>query len=472
MGRRARTLYRKAIETQENAKQLRKKGSQGNLYTGEPASMKNLSDDEAIAEHSEDELPSQLDLDEVLEAPQKASNGTVNVQTNVPNPTQVVRDWETITKTKTDARRSSWADEVEKEEETECKASIWVNFDISKVSNAGFKLEFVSPLKAGEDKVCEIDVDDISTELEYWKNTIVCYVLGAHPPFSVLNSYIQRKWGKHGVSKVSMLKNGITLVKFDSQTGMNEVLREGIYHFDNKPLIVKAWHEDMEFTKDELYIVPIWVKLPGLEFKYRGPKGLSKIGSLIGKPLMADSNTKKKIGLHFARLLIEVDVGAILPDVVHFKNEKGVLVEQKVQYDWKPTLCKFCQNYGHNEPDCRKKKPQVENVKKPVVNWDMIDQQMAPTKEVVKVDGVNEHKKEALVKKAGRNAGKQVSQDDTITGWTTPANTSRSSTRKEPQPHKLLNPFNVLSEGATSKDAKRSPVQHGGGSVVAPPISG
>ncbi|PHU14690.1 hypothetical protein BC332_15895 [Capsicum chinense] len=432
MGRRARTLCRKAIETQENAKQLRKKGSQGNCTQGEPASMKNLSDDEAIAEHSEDELPSQLDLDEVLGAPQKAielqeSNGTVNVQTNVPNPTQVVRDWETITKTKTDVRRSSWADEVEKEEETERKTSIWDNFDISKVSNAGFKLEFVSPLKAGEDKVREIDVDDISTELEYWKNTI---------------------------------------------TGMNEVLREGIYHFDNKPLIVKAWHEDMEFTKDELYIVPIWVKLPGLEFKHWGPKGLSKIGSLIGKPLMADSNTKKKIGLHFARLLIEVDVGAILPDVVHFKNEKGVLVEQKVRYDWKPILCKFCQNYGHNEADCRKKKPQVENVKKPVVNRDMIDQQMAPTKEVVKVDGVNEHKKETLVKKAGRNAGKQVWQDDTITGWTAPANTSRSSTRKEPQPHRLLNPFNVLSEGATSKDAKRSPVQHVGGSVVAPPISG
>ncbi|KAM3383419.1 hypothetical protein P3S68_008994 [Capsicum galapagoense] len=237
--------------------------------------MKNLSDDEAIAEHSEDELPSQLDLDEVLGAPQKAielqeSNGTVNVQTNVPNPTQVVRDWETITKTKMDARRSSWADEVEKEEETERKASIWDNFDISEVSNAGFKLEFVYPLKAGGDKVCEIDVDDISTELEYWKNTIKCYVLGAHPPFSVLNSYIKRKWGKHGVNKVSMLKNGITLVRFDSQAGMSEVLREGIYHFDNKPVIVKAWHEDMEFTKDEWYTVPIWVKLPGLEFKYWG----------------------------------------------------------------------------------------------------------------------------------------------------------------------------------------------------------
>lgn len=87
----------------------------------------------------------------------------------------------------------------------------------------------------------------------------------------------------------------------------------------------------MKFTKNKLYTVPIWVKLPGLDFKYCGPKGLSKIGSLIGKPLMTDGNTKKKIGLHFARLLIEVEVGTVLPFISGMK--KGVLMEPKIQYD-------------------------------------------------------------------------------------------------------------------------------------------
>lgn len=45
-----------------------------------------------------------------------------------------------------------------------------------------------------------------------------------------------------------MLKNGIVLVRFDSGMGKEEVLQGGIYHFDNKPLIVKAWSPDMEFT--------------------------------------------------------------------------------------------------------------------------------------------------------------------------------------------------------------------------------
>lgn len=137
------------------------------------------------------------------------------------------------------------------------KASIWDNFDISKISNAGFKLEYVNPETHGESLIGEIVLDDINTEIEYWKSAIVCYVLGAHPHFVVLNGYIQRVWAKYGINKVAIMKNGIVLVRFDSENGKNEVIQGGIYHFDNKPLIVKEWNPDMEFTREELHTVPI-----------------------------------------------------------------------------------------------------------------------------------------------------------------------------------------------------------------------
>ncbi|XP_060178153.1 uncharacterized protein LOC132608098 [Lycium barbarum] len=152
-----------------------------------------------------------------------------------------------------------------------------------------------------------------------------------------------------------MLKNGVVLVRFDTAIGKNDVLQAGIYHFDSKPFIVKAWNSDMDFSREELYTVPIWIKLPGLDFKYWSPKGLSKIGSLIGKPLTVDKNIERKIGLNFARLMVEVGMDSILPDTVTFINERGCLIEQKVSYEWKPTLCKLCKKYGHSEDVCRKK---------------------------------------------------------------------------------------------------------------------
>ncbi|KAK6786706.1 hypothetical protein RDI58_015231 [Solanum bulbocastanum] len=174
----------------------------------------------------------------------------------------------------------------------------------------GYKLEYVPLSKQGEKHVVEIELDDIRYEIKFWGNVVVCYVLGAHPPFQVVKGFTQRLWGKYGIDKLFMLQNGVIVVRFESEIGKQEVLQGGIYHFDNKPFIVKEWTRELEFTKKKLHSVPIWNKLPGSDFKYWSKKGLSKIGSLIGIPLMVDHNTKEMNGLNFARLLVEVEMRA------------------------------------------------------------------------------------------------------------------------------------------------------------------
>ncbi|KAM3359372.1 hypothetical protein P3S68_019082 [Capsicum galapagoense] len=193
-------------------------------------------------------------------------------------------------------------------------------------SSSGFKVEYIAP--DVDSKLVEIELEDISSE---------------------------RLWTKYDINKISMLRNEIVLVRFDHEDGKNAAIEEGIYHFDNKPFIVKAWSPGMEFTREELQTVPIWIKFPGLDFKYWSPKGLSKLGNLVGKPLMVDQSTEKKLGLNFARLLVEVSMDVTLLDSVVFKNEKSQLIRQKVQYDCKPILCKHYGKYGHSEENCRKK---------------------------------------------------------------------------------------------------------------------
>lgn len=60
-----------------------------------------------------------------------------------------------------------------------------------------------------------------------------------------------------------MLKNGIVMVRFYSEVGENEVILEGIFHIDNKHLIVKEWNPDMKFSINELYTITIWIRLQG-----------------------------------------------------------------------------------------------------------------------------------------------------------------------------------------------------------------
>ncbi|KAG5568182.1 hypothetical protein H5410_064802 [Solanum commersonii] len=189
----------------------------------------------------------------------------------------------------------SWADQV-KAEIPISKVSIWDSFDISKLSNVVFKLDYVAPEMQGETPISVIELRDNESKIKYWKTIVVCYVLGAYPPFDVLR------------------------------------MRGQISHFDNKPFIVKSWNPDMEYTKDELNTVPIWI-------------------NLVGKPLIVD---------HFARLLVEVQMDSKLPNIILFKNERDLIVEKKVLYECKPTLCCFCSKYGHSENECRKKKVPVQ----------------------------------------------------------------------------------------------------------------
>lgn len=43
-----------------------------------------------------------------------------------------------------------------------------------------------------KDSGIKIDFDDIQSEIEYWNSSVVCYVLGANPPFSMMEGYIRR----------------------------------------------------------------------------------------------------------------------------------------------------------------------------------------------------------------------------------------------------------------------------------------
>ncbi|KAJ8437737.1 hypothetical protein Cgig2_009452 [Carnegiea gigantea] len=43
------------------------------------------------------------------------------------------------------------------------------------------------------------------------------------------------------------------------------------------------------------------------------------------------------------------------PEYIDFVNEHDMVVRQKVEYEWKPSKCKFCRMYGHSDAECRKK---------------------------------------------------------------------------------------------------------------------
>ena len=104
-------------------------------------------------------------------------------------------------------------------------------------------------------------------EIEFWQNAIVCYVIGANPPFPVMEGFIRRISEKLGINKIAAIGKGLFIVKMESVKQRDAILKGGFQFFDKKPMIVKAWHHDMEHQKEEIRMVPIRVQLPQFDLQ-------------------------------------------------------------------------------------------------------------------------------------------------------------------------------------------------------------
>ncbi|KAJ8450604.1 hypothetical protein Cgig2_020241 [Carnegiea gigantea] len=157
------------------------------------------------------------------------------------------------------------------------------------------------------------------------------------------------------ITKIALVRKGLFLVRFEKEQDKLQVTQWGIYFFDSKPFVVKPWNENMEMNLEVMHSIPLWVQFPELDIRYWGTNSLSKLGSLIGIPVKTDKYTKNKDYLHYARMLIEVPMEGPFPDTINFVNDSGVLVKQRITFEWKPVKCNQCQQIRHKGKDCRNK---------------------------------------------------------------------------------------------------------------------
>ncbi|KAJ8425600.1 hypothetical protein Cgig2_008578 [Carnegiea gigantea] len=150
-------------------------------------------------------------------------------------------------------------------------------------------------------------------------------------------------WGL--ILGVVAARKGLYLVRFHSLEDKEAVLQKGIYYFNGKPFIIKAWNKELELDKSSINSLPIWVQFPDLDVKYWGPDSLSKLGSLLGIYLKTDRHTRDKMFLNYARVMIDIALDGPYPEYV----------EYPVKYEWKPLKCSHCNMYGRLEAECRKK---------------------------------------------------------------------------------------------------------------------
>ena len=201
-----------------------------------------------------------------------------------------------------------------------------------------------------ESKSCILSDEDIPCD--DWKRCLIGYIAGKYPGFTALKSVITNVWKKD--ANLTIHDSGWLVYEFKKEEDKIDVINGGPYLIYGRPLILKSMPEYFDFSKKEMSSVPVWVKLPNLPLKCWSIRSLSKISSLIGKPIQCDKLTVSKLRISYARVLIEVDLREELPASVEIGLPNGKFIEQPVIYESLPQFCKSCLSIGHSLANCGK----------------------------------------------------------------------------------------------------------------------
>jgi len=135
---------------------------------------------------------------------------------------------------------------------------------------------------------------------------------------------------------------------------MLDVLGGDPYYVFGQPLILKVMPEYFDFSSSDMMEMPSWIRFFNLPLKCWSSTCLTKLSSMLGKPIHCDTPTASMTRLSYARVLIEVDMLIDLPSSINLVLPNGSTLTQQVMFESLPRLCKTCRIIGHTVSTCNK----------------------------------------------------------------------------------------------------------------------
>ena len=191
---------------------------------------------------------------------------------------------------------------------------------------------------------------DVGTYKDRWRFSLIGFIAGKFPGYTSISTFVTNSW-KCPVN-FSMHDSGWLIFTFNSELDMLNVLNGGPYHVLGRLMILKIMPEFFDFDTADMVRMPIWIRFPNLPLQCWSPLCLSKLASVVGKPLRLDTPTSSITRLSYARVLVETDLSADLPNLITISLPNGASMSQKVQYESLPRFCKKCRSLGHNTSAC------------------------------------------------------------------------------------------------------------------------
>lgn len=122
--------------------------------------------------------------------------------------------------------------------------------------NEGTELNFVPTQIISGIECARLEKSNVEDEIHYWQNAVLCTVLGANPPFKVMQGFFKRIWANRDIDKILYVRKGVFLVCFVNLPDKIAVEKRGYFFFDKKPLLVKGWTPTIDLQSEAIKSLP------------------------------------------------------------------------------------------------------------------------------------------------------------------------------------------------------------------------
>ncbi|KAL4272377.1 hypothetical protein GQ457_13G019170 [Hibiscus cannabinus] len=177
--------------------------------------------------------------------------------------------------------------------------------------------------------------------------TIIVRFLGRAIGFKTLQTRIQALWKPVGEFQLIDLDNSYFLVRMEKECDYVRILTDGPWTIFGSYLTVQPWTRAFSTTEKYPSHVIVWVRLPGLPYKYYTKTLFDLIASVVGKVIRVDYNTQDGDRGKFARLAVMVDLNKPLLPCLGIDGHV-----QKLEYEGLQSICFKCGVYGHLKESC------------------------------------------------------------------------------------------------------------------------
>lgn len=107
----------------------------------------------------------------------------------------------------------------------------------------------------------EIEDDDVTSELQFWENSLILYVLSEDISVNMVKYFMVRVWNFVQLPNMYYRDDKYFLLWFKSHEDRNAVMMKELYTYRSIHVIIKEWRPNFSLKQDMMRTLPIWVKL-------------------------------------------------------------------------------------------------------------------------------------------------------------------------------------------------------------------